>query len=45
MTDDNIIGYFGGWIDKENRIGILTFKSYPNIKEQKLSSKLKKELK
>ena len=42
---DRIIGYFGGWVDKKKRIGVLSSKSYPDIKEQELSEETKKELK
>ena len=30
-----VVGYFGGWTDKEKREGILTFKSYPDIEQQR----------
>ena len=42
---DKPVGYFGGWIDEKRRIGILTFKSYPNVEEQEYTEEDKKEMK
>jgi hypothetical protein len=45
MSEDRTVGYFGGWIDKNKRICILTSKSYPDIEEQEISEETKEELK